>query len=126
MHDMSGLKRAQRHGDGDEATYSASFGSRAVAFHPAGRILAEIAELAPTIGARANDIEGERRIPPDLIGALRSLGVFRMFAPQRSVRGGGHDWAGRASLPPMWTGDGKVENAAYWIVGTCGRCAEGA
>src|SRR5262249_44976845 len=30
------------------------------------------------------------------------------------------------SSPQMWTGDGKVERAAYWIVGIWGRCAEAA
>lgn len=56
--------------------------STAATFHRAERILADIAELAPAIAARAAEIEAERRIPPDLIKALRSIGVFRMFAPQ--------------------------------------------
>jgi len=86
MNDMSGLKRAQRHEDGDGATYSTIFASRAAVLHPAERILAEIAELAPAIGARAIDIESERRIPPDLVGALRSLGVFRLLRAPKPRR----------------------------------------
>jgi alkylation response protein AidB-like acyl-CoA dehydrogenase len=40
----------------------------------------------PGVGAlvtsRAAEIEAGRRIPPDLVKALRSMGVFRMFVPQ--------------------------------------------
>ena len=45
-------------------------------------LLAEIRELAPGIAARAAEIEDARRIPPDLVETLRSIGVFRMFVPQ--------------------------------------------
>src|SRR4030088_3172573 len=48
----------------------------------ARRLLADIRELAPGITARAAEIEGAGRIPPDLAEALRSIGVFRMFVPQ--------------------------------------------
>jgi alkylation response protein AidB-like acyl-CoA dehydrogenase len=48
----------------------------------ARRLLAEIRELAPGIAARAAEIEDARRIPPDLVETLRSIGVFRMFVPQ--------------------------------------------
>src|SRR5260370_25434813 len=44
--------------------------------------LADIRELAPHVTARATEIEAGRRIPPDLVEALRSIGVFRMFVPQ--------------------------------------------
>src|SRR3979490_820377 len=46
------------------------------------RLLAEIRELAPHVTSRAAEIEAGRRIPPDLVEALRSTGVFRMFVPQ--------------------------------------------
>ena len=49
-------------------------------------VLAGIRELAPEITARAAEIEAARRIPPDLVDRLRSIGIFRMFAP-RSVGG---------------------------------------
>jgi alkylation response protein AidB-like acyl-CoA dehydrogenase len=48
----------------------------------AQRLLADIRELAPHIISRAAEIEAGRRIPPDLVEALRSMGVFRMFVPQ--------------------------------------------
>jgi alkylation response protein AidB-like acyl-CoA dehydrogenase len=46
------------------------------------QMLAEIRKLAPRIAVRAAEIEAARRTPPDLIAALRSIGVFRMFAPR--------------------------------------------
>jgi alkylation response protein AidB-like acyl-CoA dehydrogenase len=52
----------------------------------AKRLLADIQELAPDITKRAAEIEAGRRIPLDLVDALRSTGVFRMFVP-RSHRG---------------------------------------
>src|SRR5258707_15198591 len=48
----------------------------------AKRLLAEIQALAPGISSRAAEIEAGRRVPPDLVEALRSIGVFRMFVPQ--------------------------------------------
>ncbi len=48
----------------------------------AQRFLADIRELAPHVTARATEIEAGRRIPPDLVETLRSIGVFRMFVPQ--------------------------------------------
>src|SRR6201987_6169295 len=46
------------------------------------RLLANIRELAPGITSRAAEIEAGRRMPLDLVEALRSIGVFRMFVPQ--------------------------------------------
>ena len=48
----------------------------------AQRLLANIRELAPHVTSRAAEIETGRRIPLDLVEALRSIGVFRMFVPQ--------------------------------------------
>ena len=48
----------------------------------AHRILADIRELAPTIAARAAEIEAARRIPRDLIDALKSIDVFRLVIPR--------------------------------------------
>src|SRR5260221_6006943 len=48
----------------------------------ANRLLANIRELAPSIISRAAEIEAGRQMPPDLVGALRSIGVYRMFVPQ--------------------------------------------
>ena len=48
----------------------------------AERMLADIAELAPTIVSRTAEIENGRRIPLDLVERLRSIGIFRMFVPR--------------------------------------------
>ncbi len=45
-------------------------------------LLANIRELAPDIAARAAEIEAGRRLPPDLVDTLKSIGVFRLFVPQ--------------------------------------------
>jgi Acyl-CoA dehydrogenase, N-terminal domain len=47
----------------------------------AERLRADIRKLAPDIAARAAEIEAARRLPPDLVKTLRSIAVFRMFAP---------------------------------------------
>src|SRR5882757_5774282 len=46
------------------------------------RLLADIRELAPAISARAAEIEAERRIPLDLVEALKAIGAFRIFVPR--------------------------------------------
>jgi alkylation response protein AidB-like acyl-CoA dehydrogenase len=46
------------------------------------RMFAKIAKLAPDISSRGAEIEAARRMPPDLVETLRSLGVFRMFVPR--------------------------------------------
>src|ERR1700732_4088038 len=48
----------------------------------AERLLANIRELATAITSRAAEIEAGRRMPPDLVQALRSIGLFRIFVPQ--------------------------------------------
>jgi indole-3-acetate monooxygenase len=45
-------------------------------------LLAHIRDLAPRIASRAAEIETGRRIPADIVEALRSAGVFRMFVPR--------------------------------------------
>jgi len=46
------------------------------------RLVADILDLAPDIVAHAAEIEAARRIPPDLVETLKSIGVFRMFVPR--------------------------------------------
>jgi indole-3-acetate monooxygenase len=46
------------------------------------RMLAEISKLAPDLVSRAAEIEAARRIPPDLVETLKSIGVFRLFVPR--------------------------------------------
>jgi indole-3-acetate monooxygenase len=48
----------------------------------ADRILSELDGLAPILAARAAEAEEARRIPADIIQMLKSVGVFRMTAPQ--------------------------------------------
>lgn len=48
----------------------------------ADRILAEIRALAPTLAARAGEVEAAARIPADILQMLKSAGVFRMTAPK--------------------------------------------
>ncbi len=45
-------------------------------------LLANIQDLAPDITSRAAEIETARRIPADIIDALKSAGLFRMFVPR--------------------------------------------
>ena len=42
---------------------------------PGGRILDAVNELAPTIAARADEIEAARRLPPDLVTELTAAGA---------------------------------------------------
>ena len=48
----------------------------------ADEVLEKVEALAPEIRARAPEAEGLRRYPPDLVGKLKSAGVFRMYAPR--------------------------------------------
>src|SRR5262249_48596164 len=50
--------------------------------HSARSLLADLRDLAPDITSRAAEIEAARRLPPDLVDALRSIGIFRMLVPQ--------------------------------------------
>jgi len=45
-------------------------------------LLLGIRELAPEIAARAGEIEAARRLPPDMVERLKSIGLFRMFVPR--------------------------------------------
>jgi alkylation response protein AidB-like acyl-CoA dehydrogenase len=45
-------------------------------------LLADIHELTPAITSRAAEFEQDRQLPSDLMDTLRSIGVFRMFAPR--------------------------------------------
>jgi alkylation response protein AidB-like acyl-CoA dehydrogenase len=48
----------------------------------AKRIFSDIHDLAPQLRARAAEFETARRIAPDVISALKSIGIFRMLAPR--------------------------------------------
>jgi alkylation response protein AidB-like acyl-CoA dehydrogenase len=53
-------------------------------------VLAEVRRLAPTISARAGEMEAARRMPADVLDELKRAGCFRMFMP-RSHGGVGAD-----------------------------------
>ena len=48
----------------------------------AQRLLADIRELAPTLSARAAEMEAVGRIPPDVVELLKAIGAFRLFVPK--------------------------------------------
>jgi len=45
-------------------------------------LLRAVQELGPAITARALEIEASRRIPADIVEALKRAGIFRMFVPR--------------------------------------------
>jgi indole-3-acetate monooxygenase len=51
--------------------------------NPARQILEGVREMAPSIAARAVEIERARRLPADLLRELRALGLFRMLVPEK-------------------------------------------
>jgi indole-3-acetate monooxygenase len=81
-------------------------------------ILANVRELSPEITARAAEIEAARRIPPDLVDRLKSLGLFRMFVPRSH---GGLELAlpaGLAVISALARVDGSVGWTAVIASGT--------
>lgn len=48
----------------------------------AKRILSDLHDLAPKLGARVAEFEAARRISPDVVSTLRTIGIFRMFVPK--------------------------------------------
>jgi indole-3-acetate monooxygenase len=75
------------------------------------RLLADIDAFAPTIHARADQIEASSRVPIDLIEALKSIGVFRMFAP------GSHDGLelGLPSIVDVISHIGRINGSVGWV-----------
>ena len=47
------------------------------------QVLASIAELAPRVAQRGREIERERRLPADLVDALKSARIYGMLVPRR-------------------------------------------
>jgi Acyl-CoA dehydrogenase, N-terminal domain len=78
-------------------------------------LMAEVRNLAPELISRAAEIEDLRHVPLDLIGALKSVGVFRMLVPQSH---GGLELDLPSALEIIRTLakiDGSVGwNAIYW------------
>lgn len=71
----------------DATTPDLEFGAYAIRHSPDGssatvrRMLADIRELAPVIAGRVAQFDAERRMPIDIVDTLRSMEVFRVFAP---------------------------------------------
>ena len=76
------------------------------------RLLADIRDWAPEIAARAPEIEAGRRIPPDLVEALKSIGAFRLFVPQSR---GGLEFDAPSALKIMGA-LARVEGSIGWTV----------
>jgi alkylation response protein AidB-like acyl-CoA dehydrogenase len=76
------------------------------------RLLADIRLMAPMIATRAAEIEAARRIPLDLVETLRSIGVFRMLAPESH---GGLEldlW----TVLKILTALAKIDGSLGWVV----------
>src|SRR5260221_9556750 len=80
--------------------------------------LADIRELAPVIAERATEIEAGGRIPPDLVEALRSIGVFRMLVP--------HSHGGlELDLPKaleIYEALSRIDGSVGWVAMIGGGC----
>jgi indole-3-acetate monooxygenase len=47
------------------------------------QVLSRIAALAPTVARHAGEMEQARRLPPELVSALKSARIFNMLVPRR-------------------------------------------
>jgi alkylation response protein AidB-like acyl-CoA dehydrogenase len=86
--------------------------------NPAERLLADIRQLASGITPRAAEIEADRRIPPDLVEALRSIGVFRMFVPRSH---GGLELDLPTTLEVIQA-LGRIDGSVGWTAMVAGGC----
>lgn len=77
----------------------------------ADAILEAARALAPAIGARADEIAAERRLPDDLVAQLKRAGVFRMPMPR--------SWGGPEMTPREQMEVVEVLSAADPSVGWC-------
>jgi alkylation response protein AidB-like acyl-CoA dehydrogenase len=82
-------------------------------------ILAGIRELSPEITARSAEIEAARRIPPDLVDRLKSLGLFRMFVPRSH---GGLELALPAGLAVI-SALARIDGSVGWTAMVAGAAA---
>src|SRR5258708_9905561 len=90
----------------------------AVMKNPVKHPFAEIQELAPAISSRAAEIEAARRMPPDLVEAMKSIGVFRIFVPQRH---GGLELDLPAALQ-IFLALSRIDGAVGWAAMIGGGC----
>jgi alkylation response protein AidB-like acyl-CoA dehydrogenase len=85
----------------------------------AKRLLTDISEAAPEIAARAAEIEAARRLPSDLLDALESIGVFRLFVPRSH---GGLELDLPSALKII-TALGRIDGSVGWtaMIGSGGQ-----
>src|SRR5216684_6241403 len=86
----------------------------------AKRLLVDIGELASHVAPRASEIEAARRMPADLVEALRSIGVFRMFVPRSH---GGLELDLPAALEVLQA-LGRIDGSVGWTAMVAGRRSE--
>jgi len=86
---------------------------------PAIDCLAQAKALAPLIAEVAPRIEANRELPPDLVEALHSSGLYRMLFP-RSL--GGHELALPVFIQVIEE-IAKVDASAAWCVGQSSVCS---
>src|SRR6266851_9758421 len=84
----------------------------------AKRLLVDIGELASHVAPRASEIEAARRMPADLVEALRSIGVFRMFVPRSH---GGLELDLPAALEVLQA-LGRIDGSVGWTAMVAGGC----
>ncbi|WP_437639736.1 acyl-CoA dehydrogenase family protein [Sorangium sp. So ce854] len=78
----------------------------------AAKVLRAARDLAPTIAARAAEIEEARRLPADLLGELKAAGCFRMFLPRSH---GGFEVDLRTGMDVLET-LARADGATGWTV----------
>src|SRR4051812_3762454 len=82
------------------------------------RLLSGIREMAPAISARAAEIEAGRRMPLDLVEALKAIGVFRIFVPRSH---GGLELDLPAALEII-EALGRIDGSVGWTAMISGGC----
>ena len=80
---------------------------------------ARVSDIAPVLTAAAERIEQERRLPPDVLAALRGANMFRLLAP-KSIGGEELD---PATYFRTMVALGAVEGSSAWCVGQGNGCA---
>lgn len=78
-----------------------------------GEVLAAVEALAPTIAARAADVEASRRVPPDLLQQLVDAGCFRILLPASH----GGIQADIADAMRMLEALARADASVAWVVG---------
>jgi alkylation response protein AidB-like acyl-CoA dehydrogenase len=74
----------------------------------AAGVLGAAERLAPTITARASEVEAARRIPPDLLDELIAAGCFRILVPRRHGGAGADLATGMRLNETLARADGSV------------------